>query len=360
MEEEREFEEEEGVWVVNGEVDEGEVDCEVESDHTEMSDGVEVVDGDDDEEDGGDDEDESEELHNSGRPPVQLVDDDGEGEGDDDSEGHDEEEDDEGDDVDVEMADVALIEQADSGSGKKAAQRKTLLVANLFFRAREADLWAFFKEYAGSIVKIILGYQNGIFQRLAFVEFTTVEVAKKALELNGEESQKRPLTLEFVEEGRSYNEFFSNEENSYQEGGEAQGNTIYVEGFDTSGGERQIRDSLEKHFVHCGKVLEVSIPEDYDGGVGWIASIEFKNIKGFNRARKLNGSKLGGCTLKVEAGKPKREANAEANAANAEANAANAEANAEGGASTSGGGGGATKKFWTTGTGKHTVFPDLD
>lgn len=224
-------------------------------------------------------------------------------------------------DSDVEMVDAvsakAGSKQAGSKAGKKAPQTpatpqgqaagsKTLFMGNLSFSVEQTDVENFFKG-AGEIVDVRFSSdREGVFKGFGHVEFATAEAAQKALELSGEDLLGRPVRLDLARERGSYTPFSGNEKTSFQKGGRAQGQTIFVRGFDKSSLEEQARSSLEEHFGTCGEITRLSLPKDYDtDGLKGIAYIDFKTSDGFNKALELSGSELEGYELMVEEAKPK-------------------------------------------------------
>lgn len=143
---------------------------------------------------------------------------------------------------------------------------KTLFLGNLPFSVEESDVENFFKD-AGEVAEIRLASdREGKFKGFGHVEFATAEAAQEALKLNGADFLGRQIKLDMAREKGAYTPASGNE-NSHQKGGKAQGQTVFVRGFDTSDSEEQIRSALEKHFGSCGNISRVSIPQDREGGL---------------------------------------------------------------------------------------------
>ncbi|KAL0446587.1 UNVERIFIED_CONTAM: Nucleolin 2 [Sesamum latifolium] len=184
---------------------------------------------------------------------------------------------------------------------------KTLFVGNLSFSVEQADVENFFKA-AGEIVDVRFAMNSdNSFKGFGHVEFASAEAAEKALrELNGEELLGRPVRLDLARErGASTPYSGGKDTQSFQKGGRAQGQTIFVRGFNKYDSEDQIRSSLEEHFGSCGEVTRVSIPKDQDGAVKGMAYIDFKDSDSFKQALELNGSEFGESTLSVEEARPR-------------------------------------------------------
>ncbi|KAL8100553.1 uncharacterized protein LOC141684728 [Apium graveolens] len=175
---------------------------------------------------------------------------------------------------------------------------KTLFMGNLSFNVEESDVENFFKD-AGEVAEIRLASdREGKFKGFGHVEFATAEAAQEALKLNGGDFLGRPVKLDLAREKGAYTPASGN-------GAKAQGQTVFVRGFDTSDSEEQIRGALEKHFGSCGDISRVSIPQDREGGLKGMAYVEFKDSNATNKALQLNGSELGEGTLTVEEAKPR-------------------------------------------------------
>ncbi|KAL8100560.1 hypothetical protein AgCh_032712 [Apium graveolens] len=182
----------------------------------------------------------------------------------------------------------------------EATGSKTLFMGNLSFRIEESDVIEFFKD-AGEVaeVRFTMDRETGDFRGFGHVEFATVEAAQKALKLAGRELVGREVRLDLARERGAFTPASGNE-NSYQKGGRAPASTIFVRGFDTSGGEEQVRNALQEHFGSCGDITRVSVPKDYEGGLKGIAYMDFSDANGLSKALELDGSELGGGSLTVE------------------------------------------------------------
>ncbi|XP_042419145.1 nucleolin 1-like isoform X2 [Zingiber officinale] len=213
-------------------------------------------------------------------------------------------------DLDVKMKDANAV-SAEKLTATKSENKtnqtpgsRTLFVGNLSFNVGQDDVVEFFKE-AGEVVEVRLSAaEDGTFKGFGHVEFATEEVAKKALELNGQELYGRAVRLDLARERGSYTP--QSGKDSYQRGNRGQSQTIFVKGFDRSLAEDEIRSSLEEHFGSCGEITRISIPKDYETGASkGIAYIDFPNQDAFNKAFELNGSDLGGYSLTVDEARPK-------------------------------------------------------
>ncbi|XP_011070437.1 nucleolin 1-like [Sesamum indicum] len=225
------------------------------------------------------------------------------------------------DDTDEKMTDVATAKE-NAGKGgspfektpntpatpkQQTSGSKTLFVGNLSYSVEQADVENFFKA-AGEIVDVRFAMNSdNSFKGFGHVEFASAEAAEKALrELNGEELLGRSVRLDLARE-RGANTPYSGgkDTQSFQKGGRAQGQTIFVRGFNKYDSEDQIRSSLEEHFGSCGEITRVSIPKDQDGAVKGMAYLDFKDSNGFKQALELNGSEFGESTLSVEEARPR-------------------------------------------------------
>ncbi|KAL6970116.1 hypothetical protein U1Q18_029821, partial [Sarracenia purpurea var. burkii] len=219
---------------------------------------------------------------------------------------------------DVDILDVvspkAESEHIDAEPWKKSPQNpftqaqptgsKTLFVGNLSFSVEQTDVEEFFKD-AGEIAGIRFALdKEGAFKGYGHVEFCTVEAAQKALKLDGKDLLGRRVRLDLARERGSYIPVGGKDRNPYKKGGRAQGQTIFVRGFDKNSGEDQVRSALEEHFGACGEISRLSIPREYGADeLKGIAFIYFKDTDSVNRALELSRTELGGYTLTVEEAK---------------------------------------------------------
>lgn len=149
-------------------------------------------------------------------------------------------------------------------------------------------------------------FDDGSFKGFGHVEFATVEAAQKALEFVGHDLMGRPLRIDMATERGAYTPSSGKDNGSFKKFAPRSGNTVFIKGFDTSGGEDQIRTALEEHFGSCGDITRISIPKDYDTGVSkGMAYMDFKDPDSLNKAYELNGTDLGGYSLYVDEAKPR-------------------------------------------------------
>ncbi|KAH6831364.1 hypothetical protein C2S53_014537 [Perilla frutescens var. hirtella] len=183
---------------------------------------------------------------------------------------------------------------------------KTLFVGNLSFSVEQEDVEDFFKG-TGEVVDIRFAMNSDeTFKGYGYVKFASAEAAEKALhELNGKELLRRRVKLDIMKERGSFTPFTGQDTESFQKAGKAQGQTVFVRGFDKSDCQDEIRKSLEEHFGSCGEISRVSIPKDQDGCVRGIAYIEFKDMDAFTRALALNGSGFREGILSVKEAMPR-------------------------------------------------------
>lgn len=118
-------------------------------------------------------------------------------------------------------------------------------------------------------------------------------------------------------------------------GGGDESQTVFVKGFDSSLPEDDIKSALSEHFASCGEVTRVSVPIDRETGASkgfvtsasnlWIFSvgssmltkeklmfsfhriayIDFKEGAEKEKAFELDGSDMGGYSLKVDEPRPR-------------------------------------------------------
>ncbi|XP_042053309.1 nucleolin 1-like [Salvia splendens] len=207
---------------------------------------------------------------------------------------------------DVKMTEADNTPKTPSTPNVLSGGSKTLFVGNLAFSIEQADVENFFKS-AGEVVDVRFAMgQDNSFRGFGHVEFATAEAAAKAMELNGQELLGREVRLDMAKERGAATPFSGGRDSqSFQRGGAAQGQTVFIRGFNKFDGEDQIRSALEEHFGGCGEITRVSIPKDQEGGVKGIAYVDFTEGAAVNKALELSGSQLGDITLYVDEAKPR-------------------------------------------------------
>ncbi|MQL05543.1 hypothetical protein EI015_26075, partial [Escherichia coli] len=120
---------------------------------------------------------------------------------------------------------------------QQSGASKTLFMGNLSFSVQRSDVENFFKD-CGEVVDVRFATDDsGRFKGFGHVEFATPEAAQNALELNEQELLNRPVRLDLARERGTYTPNSSNWNDSSQKGGRGQSQTVFVKGFDKSGGE---------------------------------------------------------------------------------------------------------------------------
>ncbi|XP_042048761.1 nucleolin 1-like [Salvia splendens] len=207
---------------------------------------------------------------------------------------------------DVKMTEADNSPKTPSTPNVQSGGSKTLFVGNLAFSIEQADVENFFKS-AGEVVDVRFAMgQDNSFRGFGHVEFATAEAAAKAMELNGQELLGREVRLDMAKERGAATPFSGGRDSqSFQRGGAAKGQTVFIRGFNKFDGEDQIRSALEEHFGGCGEITRVSIPKDQEGGVKGIAYVDFTEGAAVSKALELSGSQLGDSTLYVDEAKPR-------------------------------------------------------
>ncbi|KAI3896091.1 hypothetical protein MKW92_014473 [Papaver armeniacum] len=154
---------------------------------------------------------------------------------------------------------------------------RTLCLKNVPLSISKSHVIDFF-ENVGDIADVRFSYDEySTFRRIVHVEFATEEAAKQAVKRNGRDLEGWPVELGIV------------------------GETLCVQGFDTSTGIDQIRIFLKRHFRTCKSIIHMDIPEDHTTGVPLgTALIEFSSLQAFHRALDLDGQEVDGTSLTIK------------------------------------------------------------
>ena len=132
---------------------------------------------------------------------------------------------------------------------------------------------------------------DGTSKGIAFVEFDSNKIAKKAIDAeNGKSLEGRNLKVNFSSEKPT---------NSGAQGGDAgagESSTVFIGNlsFNTSA------ESIREFFGECGTVKDVRIPMNEDGRPKGFAHIEFEEPKAAAEALKLNGQELDGRAVRLD------------------------------------------------------------
>ncbi|KAK7273713.1 hypothetical protein RIF29_14773 [Crotalaria pallida] len=189
------------------------------------------------------------------------------------------------------------------------ATSKRICVRNLSYSVERADMEILFKE-CGEIVDVrFITDSEGRFRGFGYVSFATAEAAQKALELDNTELLRRPIKVSIARERGKYlsSSSFSNFSNTFQTGGSAPSQTVFVAGFNKSFTKEKIKASLKEHFSSCGEITRISVPTYHDSeAVKGFAHLDFKDFDSYRKALQLDKTEIGGYYLSVEKAMPRR------------------------------------------------------
>ncbi|EOA30015.1 hypothetical protein CARUB_v10013117mg [Capsella rubella] len=207
-------------------------------------------------------------------------------------------------DSDTEMVDAeqkSITKQPKTPTSQNQGGTKTLFAGNLSYGVKKADIEDFFKE-AGEVVDVRIAlHEDGKMKGFGHVEFASAEVARKALELNGRSLLGRDVRLDLANES-ARNTPRSSNPGRIAEG--SQSRKLFVNGFNSSLGEDELKSAFRTLFSTCGEVARISIPVDREtGAIRGMAFIDMKS--GFNEALQLGGSDIGGRNITVEEARPR-------------------------------------------------------
>ncbi|KFK36056.1 hypothetical protein AALP_AA4G072000 [Arabis alpina] len=209
---------------------------------------------------------------------------------------------------DVEMVDADVSNaKPKTPSTPAAGGPKTLFAGNLSFSIERSDVEEFFKGVAEVVdVRFATSREDGSFRGFGHIEFASSEDATKAFNLNGKPLLGRDIRLDMANE-RGERPAYTPQSNARSGGGGFDEKpTVFVKGFDSSLAEDDIKNALGEHFASCGEITRVSVPIDRETGASkGIAYIDFSQVSEKEKAFELDGSDLGGYSLKVDEPRPK-------------------------------------------------------
>jgi len=138
---------------------------------------------------------------------------------------------------------------------------------------------------------------EGNFKGVAFVEYTTEEGLKKALEFNGTDYGGRTIYVEKLAD-RDAGKGKDGKGKGKDGKGKGKGNeelTAFIRGLPFSTDEA----TFNKDFGECGEVVKCVLPKNEEGQVKGIAFVEFANEEGLTKALAYNETDYGGRTIFV-------------------------------------------------------------
>ncbi|GFH26067.1 uncharacterized protein HaLaN_24152 [Haematococcus lacustris] len=133
-------------------------------------------------------------------------------------------------------------------------------VGNMAWASDENSIKAHFKS-AGKVmsVRIVTDRETGRPRGFGYVEFADAAAAAKAAKtLNGSDMDGRQIKVE-VATPRAAPAGGSG-------GGDPEGTTVFIKGFDTSQAEDDIKAALEEAFGECGEIKSIRLPSDRESG----------------------------------------------------------------------------------------------
>ncbi|CAN6173515.1 unnamed protein product [Urochloa humidicola] len=147
----------------------------------------------------------------------------------------------------------------------------------------------------------MIPYHNGCPRGFGYVEFSSADDAKKAMEsLNKRDLMGQKVTLEFAYED------ICSKRKTYMSGNWGVRRSVVVKGFDESVEEEQMQDSLKKHFAECN-ILNINVLGHQDSKTGKYKNekviLVLKDNDSFMKAQELDKSDLDGRRLHVSEAK---------------------------------------------------------
>ncbi|GJU56739.1 nucleolin 1 [Tanacetum coccineum] len=174
---------------------------------------------------------------------------------------------------------------------------RVLIVKNLPFRAKEADLAEYFKAF-GKVNVTFDDDKDGVFKQSAKVYFQRSQDALKALELDGEEFLGREISIEM---SGSASDFAAPAQVTPPRRKEDHP-FVVVNGLP----EDVKHEEIDAHFKQCGRPLSVTVKREPGICQGY-AFLTYESEDSVRKALTRNGSKLGlkQTQITVKRGDPK-------------------------------------------------------
>jgi nucleolin len=208
-------------------------------------------------------------------------------------------------------------QKTQEGQTPSAEQSNKLFVGNLSFQITDDSIKEFFKD-CGEISHVAWNSdkQTGKFYGTGFLEFTTLEGAKKAVAKNGQDCLGRPIKIEFCRPRADRPDRGAGGRGGRGGAGAGAGRaerppsqkeegcvTVFVGNlpFDID------EDGMKNFFSDCGEVAALRWVEK-DGQFKGCGFVEFTDSSATDKAVAKSGQSLKGRTVRVDfaSGKPKR------------------------------------------------------
>ena len=165
---------------------------------------------------------------------------------------------------------------------------------NLSFQTKEDELQAFFEKF-GTVQSVNIVQRDGRSKGIGFVEFDSVESAKKALDAEELELDGRKLGVSYAENKRR--------DNDRQSHSDVKTKIIFVGNLSFKSTE----SSIEEFFEDCGKIENVRIAKNQDGKMKGFCHVTFEDEESVEKALEKNGQELDGRNVKVDKALPRQE-----------------------------------------------------
>jgi nucleolin len=194
------------------------------------------------------------------------------------------------------------MQNSDEANQATTPQEETneVFVRNLPFSADQDTIEKFFQS-CGTIEKVnLLRGPNGRSKGIAFVKFSAPEGLQKALALNGNELESRPLTIEKTRPKQDRDTRGSPNRQYEQRDASTK---VFVGNLSYSTTET----SLRQLFEGCGDITNVRIATGDDGKPRGFAHIEFGSTEAAEKAVDLSGADLDGRNIRVDFSSPRRQ-----------------------------------------------------
>lgn len=180
---------------------------------------------------------------------------------------------------------------------------KELFLKNLPWSANEDSLTEFFGKYGEvSNVKIVKDRNTGKPRGIGFVEFSSVDEAKAAMEdADNIELDGRQITINYSNDKDASRgprqEGGQREKRSDENTNDGEGTTVFVGNL----GFKTTEDTIREFFDGCGEITSIRIAKGDDGRSKGFCHVDFESNESVKKAMSKNGEDLDGRQVRVDA-----------------------------------------------------------
>lgn len=197
-------------------------------------------------------------------------------------------------------------ESTEAPAAKKAAtsttegESCTIFVGRLSWNIDDEWLGKEF-ESVGTVVssRVVMDRASGKSKGFGYVEFDSAESAKKALEMNGQEIDGRPVNIDISTPRPAQN---NNRASAHGDVQSPPSSVVFIGNLSFESNE----DAVYEAFGECGEIQSVRLPTDRETGAPkGFGYVQFSSVEGAKAMVAMNGHYIGGRPVRLDFSQPR-------------------------------------------------------